>query len=196
MNEELDKMKQYGVWEAVENDGQRTLDGKWVFTRKTDGTSGLPSAYKARYVVKGFRQIEGKDYSELFASVAHKDSIRVFLSIVNHLDLECHQVDIKGAFLNGVIDKLIYLTPPDGSDIPANKILRLNKSLYGLKQSPRLFNQTLDKWLRSTGMVPTTADSCVYVRRKDGNFLMLSVHVDDQLLPATISMSLPNSNAN
>ena len=182
MNEELDKMKQYGVWEAVENDGQRTLDGKWVFTRKTDGTSGLPSAYKARYVVKGFRQIEGKDYSELFASVAHKDSIRVFLSIVNHLDLECHQVDIKGAFLNGVIDKLIYLTPPDGSDIPANKILRLNKSLYGLKQSPRLFNQTLDKWLRSTGMVPTTADSCVYVRRKDGNFLMLSVHVDDQLI--------------
>jgi hypothetical protein len=111
----MNKMKQYGVWEAVENDGQRTLDGKWVFTRKTDGTSGFPSAYKARYVVKGFRQIEGKDYSELFASVAHKDSVRVFLSIVNHLDLECHQVDIKGAFPNGVIDKLIYLTPPDAS---------------------------------------------------------------------------------
>jgi hypothetical protein len=89
MNEELDKMKQYEVWEAVENDGQRTLDGTWVFTRETDGTRGLPSAYKARYVVKGFRQIEGKDYSELFASVARKDSIRVFLSIVNHL--ECHQ---------------------------------------------------------------------------------------------------------
>jgi hypothetical protein len=135
MNEELDKLKQNGVWEAVENDGLRKLDGKWVFTRKTDGTSGLPSAYKAQYVVKGFRQIEGKDYSELFASVAHKNSIRVFLSIVNHLDLECHQVDIKGAFLNGVIDKLIYLTPLDGSDIPANKILRLNKSLYGLKQT-------------------------------------------------------------
>src|SRR5258708_29716306 len=57
----------------------------------------------------------------------------LFRSIVNHLDLECHQVDIKGAFLNGVIDKLIFLTPPDGSDIPANKILRLNKSLYGLR---------------------------------------------------------------
>jgi hypothetical protein len=182
MDEELDKMKHYGVWEAVKNEGQRTLDGKWVFTRKIDGSTGLPSTYKARYVVKGFRQIEGKDYNELFATVAHKDAIRVFLSIVNHLDLECHQVDIKGAFLNGIIDKLIYLTPPDGSDIPANKVLRLNKSLYGLKQSPRLFNQALDKWLRSTGMVPTTADSCVYVRRKDGNLLMLSVHVDDQLI--------------
>ena len=169
MDEELAKMKHYGVWEAIKNEGQRTLDGKWVFTRKIDGSSGLPSAYNARYVVKGFRQIEGKDYNELFTSVTHKDSIRVFLSIVNHLDLECHQVDIKGAFLNGVIDKLIFLTPPDGSDIPANNILRLNKSLYGLKQSPRLFNQALDKWLRSTGMVPTTADSCVYVRHKDGN---------------------------
>jgi hypothetical protein len=147
MDEELDKMKHYGVWEAAKNEGQRTLDGKWVFTRKIDGSTGLPSTYKARYVVKGFRQIEGKDYNELFATVAHKDAIRVILSIVNHLGLECHQVDIKGAFLNGTIDKLIYLTPPDGSDIPANKVLRLNKSLYGLKQSPRLFNQALDKWL-------------------------------------------------
>jgi hypothetical protein len=48
--------------------------------------------------------------------------------------------------LNRIIDKLIFLTPPDGSDIPANKVLRLNKSLYGLKQSPRLFNKALDKW--------------------------------------------------
>jgi hypothetical protein len=60
MDEELGKMKHYGMWEAVDNDGQRTLDGKWVFTRKIDGSTGLPSAFKARYVVKGFRQIEGK----------------------------------------------------------------------------------------------------------------------------------------
>jgi hypothetical protein len=112
MDEELDKMKHCGVWEAVKNEGQRTLDGKWVFTWKIDGSTGLPSTYKVRYVVKGFRKIEGKDYNELFATVAHQDAIRVFLSIVNHLDLECHQVDIKGAFLNGIIDKLIYLTPP------------------------------------------------------------------------------------
>ena len=66
--------------------------------------------YKARWVAKGFSQIEGIDFNELFAAVAHKDSIRVFLSLVNHLDLECDQVDIKAAFLNGDLDETIYFT--------------------------------------------------------------------------------------
>jgi len=77
--------------------------------RKIDGETGKPSAYKARWVAKGFSQIEGIDFNELFAAVAHKDSIRV-LSLVNHLDLECDQVDIKAAFLNGDLDETIYLT--------------------------------------------------------------------------------------
>lgn len=135
MKEELDKMVKYNVWEVVKDEGQRRLSGKWVFTRKLDGVTGKPKSYKARFVVRGFLQREGRDYGELFASVAHKDSIRVFLAIVNYLDLECDQVDIIGAFLNGEIDRLIFVEPPEGSDIPAGYILRLIKSLYGLRQS-------------------------------------------------------------
>ena len=56
--------------------------------------AGLPAAYKARWVAKGYSEVNGPDYNEFFASVAHKDSNRVFLSVVNHLDLECDQVDI------------------------------------------------------------------------------------------------------
>ena len=101
---------------------------------------------------------------------------------MNHLDLECDQVYITAAFLNGDLEEDIYLNPPEGSEIALNKVLKLQKSLYGLKQSPRCFNKRLDKWLESQGLAPIAADPCVYVRRQNGHFLMLSVHVDDQLI--------------
>ena len=183
MKDELGKMEKYNVWTVVDRSKHlRTLRARWVYTRKIDGTTGKPSSYKARWVAKGFSQKAGIDFDELFAAVAHKDSIRVFLSIVNYFDMECDQVDIKAAFLNGHLDETIYLEPPEGSDIPSDKVLLLNKSLYGLRQSSRQFNQALDTWLRSQGLTPTRADSCFYVRRREGETLMLSVHVDDQLI--------------
>lgn len=183
MMEELEKMEKYKVWKVVDREpGQRALKARWVYTRKIDGTTGKPAAYKARWVAKGFSQKAGIDCNEVFSAVAHKDSIRVFLSLVNHLDMECDQVDIKAAFLNGDLEETIYLEAPEGSDIPANKILLLNKSLYGLRQSPRCFNKALDQWLKSQGLKPTRADPCFYVRCREGELLMLSVHVDDQLI--------------
>ena len=59
----------------------RIIGARWVFTRKIDGTTGLPAAYKARWVAKGYSQVEGLDHNELFASVAHKDPNRVLLSV-------------------------------------------------------------------------------------------------------------------
>jgi len=183
---ELDKMALYKVWDVVDRpDRQHILRAKWVFTRKIDGETGRPNAYKARWVAKGFSQVKGINYNELYAGVAHKDSIRVFLALVNHLDLECDQVDIKAAFLNGELDETVYLEPPEGSDVPVGKVLLLRKSLYGLKQSPRCFNKALDEWLRSEGLRPTNADGCVYTRRQGNSFLMLSVHVDDQLIASS-----------
>ncbi|KAE8541144.1 hypothetical protein D1P53_002499 [Cryptococcus gattii VGV] len=156
MMEELEKMEKYKVWKVVDRaPGQRVLKARWVYTRKIDGTTGKPAAYKARWVAKGFSQKAGIDYNE---------------------------VDIKAAFLNGDLEETIYLEAPEGSNIPANKILLLNKSLYGLRQSPRCFNKALDQWLKSQGLKPTRADPCFYVRCCEGELLMLSVHVDDQLI--------------
>ncbi len=180
---ELEKMAKYKVWDVVDrSSNSRPLKARWVFTRKIDGETGKPSAYKARWVAKGYSQVAGVDYHELFAGVAHKDSIRVFLSLVNHFDYECDQVDIKAAFLNGELEETIFLEPPQGSNIPAGKVLHLRRTLYGLKQSPRNFNKALDTWLQSQGLVPTRADPCIYRRVTNGSTLLLSVHVDDQLI--------------
>jgi hypothetical protein len=184
IEDELSKMRKYNVFEVVPRQEAKghTVPGKWVFTRKIDGETGKPSTYKARWVAKGFKQIAGLDYNELFASVAHKDSIRTFLAIVNYLNLELHQVDIKAAFLNGDLDETIYMEPPEGLQVDQNHIIRLKKSLYGLKQAPRCFNQKLDAWLKKQGLKPTKSDACIYYRNHNGKILIISIHVDDQLL--------------
>lgn len=182
MDEEMGKMEKYDVWEVVWRTNQRTLTGKWVYTRKIDGDSGRPSAYKARFVVRGFQQIAGRDFDELFASVAHRPSLRVFLSIVNYMDWECDQMDVIGAFLKGDIDRDLYVELPEGSDIPADHVLHLKKSLYGLKQSPHLFNKKIDEFLRSLDFTPCKADPCIYSFNKNGTRFMISIHVDDLLI--------------
>jgi hypothetical protein len=182
MGEEMEKMERYEVWQLVPRENQRTLSGKWVYTRKIDGETGKAAAYKARFVVKGFMQVAGRDYDELFAAVAHKPSLRVFLSIVNYMDWECDQMDVIGAFLKGSIDRDLHIEPPPGSNIPAGFVLHLQKSLYGLKQSPHLFNKKIDSFLQSLDFTPCTANPCIYNYNKGGDRFMISIHVDDLLI--------------
>jgi hypothetical protein len=180
---ELAKMDKYKVWEVIpRKDNMRVVGARWVFTRKVDGTTGKPSAYKARWVAKGYSQIEGVDFTELFAGVARKDSIRLFLALVNYYNLECDQVDIVAAFLNGDLEETIYMDPPEGSTIPHGHVIHLLKSLYGLKQSPRCFNKRFDAWLREQGFTPTMADPCLYLRKQGETVILISIHVDDQLI--------------
>jgi hypothetical protein len=84
-----------------------------VFTRKIDGATGQPTSYKTREVAKDSSQIPAVDYNELYASVVHKDTFRVFLSLVAHLnqklDQKLDQIDITAAFLNGNLEEKIYL---------------------------------------------------------------------------------------
>lgn len=101
----------YNVWKVVDRTpGHWVLKARWVYTRKIDGTTGKPAAYKPRWFAKGFSPKAGINYNEVFSAVAHKDSIRVFLSLVNHLDMECDQVDIKAAFLNGDLKEIPSLS--------------------------------------------------------------------------------------
>jgi hypothetical protein len=144
MAKELEKMDKYKVWDVVDQQPEMQVVGaRWVYTRKIDGTTGLPSTYKACWVAKGYSQIEGIDYNELYAAVAHKDTMQVFLWLVNYFDLECDLVDIAAAFLNGNFDKKIYMDPPQGFDLPNNKVLLLRKSLMALNNHPALLWQSL-----------------------------------------------------
>jgi hypothetical protein len=95
-----------------------------------------------------------------------------------------------GAFLNSIMDRVLHVWPPKGSNLPHDKLLRLKKTLYGLKQSPHLFNKALNSYLTKYGFVPLNADPCLYIYRKGHVVLLLLLHVDDQLIASNNSDAL------
>ena len=103
---------------------------------KDDGTI---DKYKARLVIKGFRQKEGLDYFDTYSPVTRITSIRLLIALATVYDLQIHQMDVKTAFLNGELEEEIYMEQPEGFIVPGqeNKVCRLVKSLYGLKQAPK-----------------------------------------------------------
>ena len=98
--------------------------------------------YKARLVAKGYHQRQGIDFDETFSPVAMIKSIRIMLAIAAYHDYEIWQMDVKTAFLNGNLLEDVYMTQPDGFTIPehANKVCKLQRSIYGLKQAFRTWN--------------------------------------------------------
>ena len=94
-----------------------------------------------------------------------------------------HQMDVKTAFLNGELEEVVFMKQPEGFVVQGQEhlVCRLKKSIYGLKQSPRCWNLTLDRHLQKMGFVPTTSDPCLYVA-SEGEMFVISVYVDDIVL--------------
>ena len=96
--------------------------------------------YKVHLVAKGYSQVEGVDFGEIFSPFAKLISIRFLLVIPSAFDLEVEQMDVKIVFLHGDLKEEIYVKQPKGFTIKGNKklVCKLKKSLYNLKQSPRM----------------------------------------------------------
>jgi hypothetical protein len=113
----LETLRIAGTWELVEHPGgdQNVVGSKWVFRAKKDA-SGHIIRHKARLVAQGFSQVPGVDYFDTYAPVARLASIRAILSMAAVLDMELHQIDIKGAYLNGELtaNEVIYMRQPPG----------------------------------------------------------------------------------
>lgn len=186
MLDEINSLKVNGTWTLVARDPRldpKAIPTRWVFKVKlTD--KGEIERYKARLVAKGFKQVYGVDYTEVYAPVSKHTTLRVLLFKVASEDLHLHQVDIKTAFLNGVLEEEIYVKQPPGFEEGGkNVVCRLHKALYGLKQAPRAWHQRLAKELEELGFVACEADPGLYVYRKEGDSeIYLLVYVDDMLI--------------
>ena len=136
---ELGNLTGKGTWEeAVLPAGRKVIGCKWVLKTKTDA-DGNVIKYKARLVAQGFSQQPGIDFEETFAPVGRSTSLRILLTLAAAHNLEIHQADVEGAYLNGDLDRDIYMKIPQAYnqlDSSCNA-LKLRKTLYGLKQSGR-----------------------------------------------------------
>jgi hypothetical protein len=129
------------------------------------GTNGEVERYKARLVARGFTQTYGVDYNETFAPVTKFTSIRCILALAALEDMEIHQMDVKTTFFNGKLEEEIYMEQLQGFVHQGGEhlVCKLHKSLYGLKQSPRAWNQKLDAFIKSIEFMKSEADPSVYV---------------------------------
>ena len=131
----MNSMYSNQVWELVDlPEGVKPIGCKWIYKRKR-GADGKVETYKARLVAKGYTQKEGIDYEETFSPVAMLKSIRILLSIAAHLDYEIWQMDVKTAFLNGRLEKSIYMIQPEGfiAKGQEHRVCKLQRSIYRLK---------------------------------------------------------------
>ena len=175
MGDEMCSLEKNGTWIVVPKPKNVKIIGrKWVYTKK-EGIPGVePSWFKSRLVAKGYSQREGIYYNEILAPVVKHVSIRVLLQIVAAEDLEFEQLDVKTAFLHGELEEVIYMSQPEGYEVEGREdwVYLLKKSLYGLKQSPRQWNQKFNDFMISRGFTRSSVDNCVY----------LLLYVDDMLV--------------
>ena len=136
-------MTQKNTWELADlPEDHIAIKNKWVFVQKYD-KQGKLIKYKARLVAKGYFQIPGIDYFDVFSPVVHFETIRVLALATMH-DWEIQQMDVKGAYLNGILKEEVYMAQPEGYEDGSNKICHLLKTLYGLKQSGHEWNIELN----------------------------------------------------
>ncbi|GKV26797.1 hypothetical protein SLEP1_g36032 [Rubroshorea leprosula] len=130
---------------------------KWVYKIKTR-SDGSVEHYKACLVTKGFTQEYGIDYEETFAPVAHLTSVRSLFAIAAMRRWKLLQMDVKNAFLNGDLEEEVYMKPHLGLNHPPNKVCRLCRALYGLKQSPRAWYAKISATMSEFGFTSSPHD--------------------------------------
>ena len=123
-----------------------------------------PPRFKTRLVAKGFSQIPGVDYNDVFSPVVKHSSIHTFFGII------AKQLDVKTVFLHGELEE-IYMDQPEGFIVSGKEdyVCKLKRSLYGLKKSPRQWYKRFDSFMMSHGFKRSEFDSCVYIKFVDGS---------------------------
>ena len=186
MQEELNQFERNEVWNLVDRPKNYPIIGtKWVFRNKLD-ENGYVTRNKARLVAKGYNQEEGIDYDETFAPVARLEAIRLLLAYASSMNIKLYQMDVKSAFLNGIINEEVYVEQPPGfksQEFP-NHVYKLNKALYGLKQAPRAWYDRLSSFLLENEFTRGSVDTTLFTKRDNENLLIIQIYVDDRIFGA------------
>ncbi|KAJ9510815.1 hypothetical protein QJQ45_027773 [Haematococcus lacustris] len=188
MDAEMASQHANETWQLVKREvGMSVLPGRWVLKRKLGLDSSI-AKYKARWVVKGFRQRDGVDYSEdaIFAPVVMHTTQRFIFALAVQRNWGLWQIDFKTAFLNSELteaDPLIYVEQPEGYEVGSGQVCQLLKTVYGLKQAPRARYLCLRKQLELIGFHASAADPSLFsMRSSNGSMVHMLVYVDDCIL--------------
>jgi hypothetical protein len=138
---------------------------------------------KARLVAQGYSQVEGLDFGETFAPVAHLEVIRILLAFVASKGFKLSQMNVKNDFLNGVMQEEVYVRQPPGFENLkySDRVYKLSNALYGLKQMPRTWYARLKTLLLEHGYVMESVDKTLFTFNRDTAFLLVQIYVYDMI---------------
>ncbi|CAI7780264.1 unnamed protein product [Closterium sp. NIES-54] len=181
MDAEMASWKSTGTYvDEVPPPGANIVSGMWIFRVKRP--PGCPPVFKARYVARGFSQRQGVDYFQTFSPTPKMTTLRVLLHVAAQRDYELHSLDFSTAFLQGSLHEEIWLRRPPGftGSFPPGTQWSLRPPVYGLRQAPREWHDTLRTTLAALGFAPSTADASLFLRTDTAlpPFYVL-VYVDD-----------------
>ncbi|KAI5336669.1 hypothetical protein L3X38_015937 [Prunus dulcis] len=182
MKAELEMIEKNNTWQLVDRPfGKPIIGVKWVYKTKLN-LDGSVQKNKARLVAKGYSQKPGIDYNETFAPVARLDTIRTLIALAAQKEWNLYQLDVKSAFLNGVLKEEVYVEQPQGfvKDNEEIRLYKLNKALYGLKQAPRAWYDEIDSYFNRAGFKKSPSEATLYVKTSGtSGILIVSLYVDD-----------------
>ena len=159
------------------------VSSKWIYKIK-HVADGSTEKYKESFVVRGFSQKEGIDYEDTFSLVARYTSIITIMALASMMKWDLHQIDVKTAFLNGVIEEEVYIEQPQGFEVEDRRahICKLKKALYGLKQAPRAWYGRIDSFLTSLDFTKSKVDPNLYFKVIEDEPIILLLYMDDLFL--------------
>lgn len=182
---ELKALMDLNTWQEGElPTGRKEIDMKWVFAIKDDGR------YKARLVVRGFKQLYGIDFEDTFAPTAAQAVIRICMAIAAYKKWKCNHYDISNAFMNGILgqEHEVWIKLPDGYISPNGyRYAKLLRALNGLKQGGRVWYHTVDGNIKSIGFIQSIKDNCLYYYKEGQETVALLVMIVDDFLLITNS---------
>lgn len=181
MEKEMLSLNEKGTWSLADLPaGHKPIKCKWVYALKKN-QKGEIIRHKARLVAKGCSQKYGVDYRETFSPVVRYATIRMVLALAVEHQMHLHQLDVVTAYLNGDLHEEIYMQQPEGfkDESNPNKVLKLQKSLYGLKQAGREWNAKLNEVLCKIGFDRCKNEPCLYKMTRNNNLIIIAVYVDD-----------------
>ncbi|CAI7918944.1 unnamed protein product [Closterium sp. NIES-53] len=192
MDAEMASWKSTGTYvDEVPPPGANIVSGMWILRVKRP--PGSPPVFKARYVARGFSQRQGVDYFHTFSPTPKMTTLRVLLYVAAHRDYELHSLDFSTAFLQGSLHEEIWLRRPPGftGSFPPGTQWSLRRPVYGLRQAPREWHDTLRTTLAALGFAPSTDDPSLFLRTDTllPPFYIL-VYVDDLVFPTADTAGL------
>ncbi|CAI7739914.1 unnamed protein product, partial [Closterium sp. NIES-53] len=192
MDAEMASWKSTGTYvDEVPPPGANIVSGMWIFRVKRP--PGSPPVFKARYVTRGFSQRQGVDYFQTFSPTPKMTTLRVLLHVAAQRDYELHSLDFSTAFLQGSLHEEIWLRRPPGfiGSFPPCTQWSLRRPVYGLRQAPREWHDTLRTTLAALGFAPSTADPSLFLRTDTSlpPFYIL-VYVDDLVFATADTVGL------